>query len=234
MSKLLPRDREKFFRVRQMFNRIAKDYDFLNRRLSLGLDQYWRRRTIQSVHLCRGDIVVDLACGTGELCSLATQAGARVVGVDFSRNMLLAAKKKQTAAALVEGDANAIPMRNASATVVVSGFALRNFVSIEEALREIARVLASGGRLALLEVDVPTSPFLRLGHSIYFGRLVPFFGGLKSDPLAYSYLPRSMSYLPSGPALLELIRSAGFSSVNKINLTSGVVQLITAVRDYRS
>ena len=232
MSELLARGAEKSFRVRQMFNKIAKDYDFLNRWLSFGLDQYWRRRTIQSVRVGQGDIVVDLACGTGDLCSLASQAGASVLGLDFSRNMLVRAKKKQTPAVLVEGDANAIPVRNASVTVVVSGFALRNFVSIERALSEIARVLASGGRLALLEVDVPTNPFLRLGHGIYFGRLVPFLGGLKSDPIAYSYLPRSMSYLPSSPVLLELIRSAGFSSVNKINLTSGVAQLITAVRSY--
>lgn len=232
MSELLARGGEKSFRVRQMFNKIAKDYDFLNRWLSFGLDQYWRRRTIQSVRVGQGDIVVDLACGTGDLCSLASQAGATVLGLDFSRNMLVRAAEKQTPAVLVEGDANAIPVRNASLTVVVSGFALRNFVSIEGALSEIARVLASGGRLALLEVDAPTNPFLRLGHSIYFGRLVPFLGGLKSDPIAYNYLPQSMSYLPSGPVLLELIRSAGFSSVNKTNLTGGVAQLITAVRSY--
>ena len=150
MSELLARGGEKSFRVRQMFNKIAKDYDFLNRWLSFGLDQYWRRRTIQSVRVGQGDIVVDLACGTGDLCSLASQAGATVLGLDFSRNMLVRAAEKQTPAVLVEGDANAIPVRNASLTVVVSGFALRNFVSIEGALSEIARVLASGGRLALL------------------------------------------------------------------------------------
>ena len=114
MSELLARGAEKSFRVRQMFNKIAKDYDILNRWLSFGLDQYWRRRTIQSVRVGQGDIVVDLACGTGDLCKLASQAGASVLGLDFSRNMLVRAAKKQTPAVLVEGDDTDEPIADAT------------------------------------------------------------------------------------------------------------------------
>jgi demethylmenaquinone methyltransferase/2-methoxy-6-polyprenyl-1,4-benzoquinol methylase len=226
----LPAAAEKAAVVRAMFDRIAPRYDVLNRLFSLGLDQYWRRRMVYTVAVCMQDTVVDLACGTGDVSALASERGARVVGVDFAANMLAGARTKGVKAEFVQAEASRLPLPTAWATVVVSGFALRNFVSIPLILAEVARVLAPGGRLALLEVDTPNNPLLRWGYGLYFNHLVPAFGALLSDGWAYAYLPRSVTYLPGNGALRSMIEVAGFQQVVKRPLAGGVVQLLTAVR----
>jgi demethylmenaquinone methyltransferase / 2-methoxy-6-polyprenyl-1,4-benzoquinol methylase len=104
-------------------------------------------------------------------------------------------------------------------------------VSIPMVLAEAARVLTSGGRLALLEVDTPANPLLRWGHQVYFNRVVPFLGSLLSDRQAYAYLPRSVSYLPGWAEFLLLIEQAGFSRVSHQQLSGGIAQLIVAYRE---
>jgi demethylmenaquinone methyltransferase/2-methoxy-6-polyprenyl-1,4-benzoquinol methylase len=113
---------------------------------------------------------------------------------------------------------------------VTCGFGLRNFVSLPEFLAEVARALRPGGRMALLEVDRPANPVMRIGHGIYFGRVVPFIGGLFSDRDAYRYLPRSVAYLPEEADLMALISGAGFAEVAKERLSGGIAQLLTATR----
>jgi demethylmenaquinone methyltransferase / 2-methoxy-6-polyprenyl-1,4-benzoquinol methylase len=174
-----------------MFDRIAPRYDLLNRVISLRLDQRWRRRSMRAAAVTAADTVIDLGCGTGDFSELAAQRGAAVIGIDFSANMLTGARQRQIKAIFFQADAGYLPLPAASATVVLSGFALRNFVSIPIVLREAARVLAPGGRLALLEVDTPRSSLLRLGHNFYFNCLVPWIGSLLSDASAYAYLPKS-------------------------------------------
>lgn len=230
MSDILPRHAEKAASVRVMFDLIAPRYDRLNRWLSLGLDQYWRRKTIRTIAVCADDVVVDLACGTGDLSELAVATGAQVVGIDFAWNMLVCAMQRRIKAAFAHADANALPLPFASVSVVLSGFALRNFASIPRALGEAARVLKPGGRLALLEIDTPDNAFLKWGHSFYFQSIVPILGGLISDRKSYTYLPRSVVYLPEEAELLEVISAAGFERVVKQRLSGGVVQLVTAVR----
>ena len=230
MSDVLPPEAEKAASVRAMFDLIAPQYDRLNRWLSLRLDQYWRRQTIRSVGVCAADGVLDLACGTGDLSELARATGARVIGIDFARNMLVGATRRRITAAFIQADANALPLPAAAVSVVLSGFALRNFVSIPRALQEAARVLKPGGRLALLEVDTPRHTLLKWGHSFYFQRLVPLLGGLISDRKSYLYLPRSVVYLPEEAELLQMVRAAEFEQVVKKRLSAGVAQLITAVR----
>jgi len=227
----LPSPHEKSAVVRAMFDRIAPRYDVLNRLFSLRLDQYWRRVTVRTVAISARDTVVDLACGTGDLSELAVQAGARVVGVDFAANMLAGALRRRIDAAFVQADVSCLPLPTSWATVAVSGFALRNFVSIPAVLAEVARVLKPGGRLALLEVDIPTNRLLRWGHSLYFNRIVPWLGALLSDAWAYAYLPRSVSYLPASEELQQMIEAAGFQKVIKQQLSRGIAQLVMAVRE---
>ena len=226
----LPSREEKAVFVRAMFDRIAPRSDLLNRCFSLRLDQYWRRVTIRTAAVSSHDTVVDLACGTGDLSELAAQTGARVVGIDFSYNMLIGARRRNIPAIFVHSDALSTPLPTAWASVVLSGFALRNFVSIAAVADEAARLLKSGGRLAFLEVDTPANPLLRWGHQLYFTRLVPFLGALLSDKRAYAYLPESVSYLPEDAELLRIIENAGFQQVTKRRLSGGVAQLLTAVR----
>jgi len=226
----LPAGSQKRAAVRLMFERIAPRYDALNRLLTLGLDQRWRRRAVDAVGVGRDDVVVDVATGTGDLAELAAASGARVVGIDYTRGMLRGAQRRDVRAAFLQADAEAIPLSGASATVVTCGFSLRNFVSLARVLAEMGRVLAPGGRLALLDVDVPSSAVVRAGHGLYFDRLVPHIGALLSDREAYAYLPRSVSYLPPREQLLALVRAAGFECVKHRSLLFGTAQLVTARR----
>ncbi len=226
----LPVGEEKKRAVREMFDRIAPRYDRLNRLLSLRLDQRWRREALRALAPGPGDVLLDLACGTGDFLELYGRRGARAIGVDFSAGMLRVAESRGVAGALLQGDASCLPLADGSVTILTCGFALRNFVSLEDVVREVARVLAPGGRIALLEVDEPRSRLLRAGHGLYFNRLVPLIGGLLSDQSAYRYLPRSVSYLPPERELLEMIARAGFTRVAKRRLSGGIVQLLTAER----
>jgi demethylmenaquinone methyltransferase/2-methoxy-6-polyprenyl-1,4-benzoquinol methylase len=227
----LPAAAEKAAVVEAMFDRIAPRYDLLNRLLTLRLDQRWRRATIRLADVGPHDIVVDLGCGTGDMCALAAAAGARVVGVDFAAGMLAAARRRPLAACLVRANAGVLPLPTGCATVVTSAFALRNFVSIGTVLDEAARVLQPGGRLALLEVDQPRGALSRWGHALYFRQLVPLLGALLSDRAAYTYLPQSTAYLPAEAELLRLVAQAGFSRVGKHSFSGGIAQLIVARRD---
>ena len=229
---LLPDDTEKAAVVRAMFDRIAPRYDVLNRLISLWLDQGWRRSAVRAAELGAGDRVIDLGCGTGDLSALASQTGAWVVGVDFAAQMLAGARRRRIRADWVQSDAGRLPFPSAWASAVVSGFALRNFVSIAAVLAESARVLQAGGRLVLIEVDTPTNGLMRRAHSLYFNRIVPRLGALLSDAAAYDYLPRSVSYLPNSQELRRLIETAGFERVSKQRLCGGVAQIVRAVRSH--
>jgi demethylmenaquinone methyltransferase/2-methoxy-6-polyprenyl-1,4-benzoquinol methylase len=213
-----------------MFDRIARRYDGLNRLFTAGLDQRWRRLAVAAIGIGPGDRVLDLACGTGDLAELAARRGARVVGVDFAREMLCGARRRAVRAALVQADGARLPLHSGFATAAVCGFALRNFVSLSEIFAELARVLAPGGRVALLEVDRPAPRWLRSSHSFYFDRVVPLVGGLLSDRRAYAYLPQSTVYLPPTAELLGQLAEAGFRDVVRRPLLFGAVQLVTATR----
>jgi demethylmenaquinone methyltransferase / 2-methoxy-6-polyprenyl-1,4-benzoquinol methylase len=214
-------------RVREMFDRIAGRYDLLNRLLTFGMDVGWRRRAVRALALPPGSLVLDLACGTGALCRELVRAGHRPVGFDFSPGMLARAG---TSAPLVQADVLRVPVGSGVADGVVCGFALRNVVDLPGLFREAARVLRPGGRAVFLEVSEPEQPFLRLGHSVYFRRVVPVVGSLLSDREAYEYLPASMTYLPSSTELAGMLEGAGFGDVRRIALAAGVAQVVEGTR----
>jgi demethylmenaquinone methyltransferase / 2-methoxy-6-polyprenyl-1,4-benzoquinol methylase len=208
-----------------MFDTIAPRYDLVNRVMTFGLDRGWRRSSVSSLLLPPGSKVLDLACGTGDLCRDLDAAGMAAVGVDLSMGMLACARTK---APLLQADALQLPFPGRSFDGVVSGFALRNFVALQPVLSELARVTRPGGRLALLDVSTPDNVLLRRGHALYFGQVVPRLGGLLSDRAAYAYLPKSVAYLPSNREMLDLIAAAGFNDVRRRLLSGGVTQLLTA------
>lgn len=224
----LPEGDDKHRAVEAMFDRIAPRYDRLNRIISLGQDRRWRRQTVGALRLAPGATVLDLGCGTGDLCDVVEDSGYSPIGVDFSAGMLASA---HTRAPLVRADALALPVPDASADGVVSGFALRNFVDLDRFFRECVRVLRPGGRLAALETAEPAAPLLRAGHNLWFRRVVPLVGAtLAHDAEAYDYLPRSAAYLPPLGDLLALVEATGFAAVARRTFTAGAVQLITGTR----
>jgi demethylmenaquinone methyltransferase/2-methoxy-6-polyprenyl-1,4-benzoquinol methylase len=227
VSPELPQGQAKVRAVDDMFDAIAPRYDALNRILTMRMDVGWRKKTVRSLSLAPGAVVLDLACGTGDLCRVLDDAGYRPVGVDRSAGMLAAAR---TSAPLVRGDGMALPVADGSIDGVTCGFALRNILGLGEFFAECARVLRPGGRVALLEVAVPANPLLRKGHSLYFGKVVPFVGGLLSDRAAYRYLPQSVAYLPPVPEVLAMMRAAGFADASRRALSGGIAQLLTGTR----
>ena len=225
MKPVLPTFSEKELTVRKMFDRIAPRYDLLNRLITFGLDTKWRKKTVKHINTHPGEKILDVACGTGDLCNSLRKAGMKAIGMDFSRGML---KSFNSNAPLINGDALKIPIHDSSVDGVTCGFALRNFLDINLFLNEVARILKPGSRVALLEVDEPGNRYMKMGHSFYFNKIVPFIGGLFSDKAAYSYLPRSVVYLPKEDEIIKMIERSGLSNVKKFRLTGGIAQLLVA------
>jgi demethylmenaquinone methyltransferase/2-methoxy-6-polyprenyl-1,4-benzoquinol methylase len=210
-----------------MFDAIAGRYDLVNRVMTFGMDVGWRRRAVAALRLPGASLVADLACGTGDLCTELDRAGYRAVGLDFSHGMLARATATSP---LVQADVLAVPLRSSSLDGATCGFAMRNVTDLGAFLAEVGRVVRPGGRIALLEAGEPEGRLLRAGHRVYFGKVVPLIGGALSDRSAYSYLPRSMAYLPPTRDLLAMVRAAGFADVERAALGAGAAQLITGTR----
>jgi len=223
----LPIGERKAQAVEEMFDRIAPRYELVNRVMTLGLDAGWRRRAVRELRLVPGARVVDIGCGTGDLCRVLERALLDAVGVDIAAGMLARA---HTSAPLVRADALRLPLRDGSVDGAISGFALRNVVDIPACFDEAARVIRPGGRAVFLEVSEPPNPVLRRLHALYFQRVVPLIGGLLSDTAAYRYLPKSTAYLPPPEALLALLKDAGFTRCRRIVLGAGAAQLIIGTR----
>jgi demethylmenaquinone methyltransferase/2-methoxy-6-polyprenyl-1,4-benzoquinol methylase len=225
---VLPQGDDKVRAVRDMFDAIAPRYDFVNRVLTFRLDVRWRRRAVEALCLPRGSLVLDLASGTGDLCVGLAAAGHRPISIDFSLGMLRADHSRSPR---VQADILRLPIAAAAADGVTCGFALRNLAALEPFFAELARTVRPGGRIALLDVGVPSNPLVRAGHALYFGKLVPKIGGWLSDAAAYRYLPRSVAYLPPPEELIASLRRNGFADASRQQLTLGVTQLFVGSRD---
>jgi demethylmenaquinone methyltransferase / 2-methoxy-6-polyprenyl-1,4-benzoquinol methylase len=223
----LPTGPEKARLVREMFDRIAPRYDLVNRAITFGMDLGWRRRAVRALRLPARSLVLDVACGTGDLCRELQRTGYAAVGVDVSWGMLRLARG---CSPLVQADALHLPFRDGAVDGITCGFALRNVIDLDRLFGEFARMVRPGGRLALLEVDEPNSRIARAGHGVYFRRIVPLIGRVLSDREAYEYLPRSTEYLPRPPKLRAMLEEAGFLDLGRESLALGAAQLVTATR----
>jgi demethylmenaquinone methyltransferase / 2-methoxy-6-polyprenyl-1,4-benzoquinol methylase len=211
--------------VRSMFDRIAPVYDAMNRLMTAGLDQRWRRAAVGAV-VRPGDRVLDACCGTGDLAVAAAQAGGVVTGVDFSRPMLERARRKAPEIEWVEGDALALPFGDGSFAAATVGFGVRNLAELERGLRELRRVLQPGGRLAILEITRPQgllAPFYRF----WFDGVIPVAGKVLPGGSAYEYLPASVRRFPDPQGLAKLMDEAGFGDIRWRLFGGGIVALHT-------
>ena len=210
--------------VQRMFDRIAPVYDGMNRVMTAGLDQRWRRATVGEA-VREGDYVLDACCGTGDLALAASKAGAAgVVGLDFSERMLERARRKAPGLEFVQGDVLSLPFDDGHFDSAVVGFGVRNVDDLEKALGELRRVLRPGGRVGILEITTPRGP-LKPFYKLWFDRIVPLLGRLLPGGDAYTYLPASVRRFPAPEALAELLGSCGFEAVRFRRFAGGIVAL---------
>jgi demethylmenaquinone methyltransferase / 2-methoxy-6-polyprenyl-1,4-benzoquinol methylase len=209
--------------VRTMFDRIAPVYDTMNRVMSAGLDQRWRRITADAA-VRPGDRVLDACCGTGDLALAAHAAGGRVTGLDFSDRMLDRAVRKSNRVEWMRGDALALPFADGSFDAITVGFGVRNLDDLGRGLNEFRRVLRPGGRLAVLEITRPSGPLAPF-YRLWFDALVPLGGKLLPGGSAYTYLPASVRRFPGPAEFADLMRRAGFGPVAYRLFAGGIVAL---------
>ncbi len=216
-----------------MFGSIAHRYDFLNHLLSLSIDRYWRWLTTRRLAsaLDKESLVLDLCTGTGDL-AFSLSKRSRVIGCDFSHEMLVIGRRKAQEKALagrvrfVEGDALQLPFESGSFRAVTIAFGLRNLAGYSEGLEEMFRILQPAGLLAVLEFSQPRIPILRQLYFFYFTRILPWIGErISGREGPYAYLPESVKEFPSPPELDQLILHAGFRSVQHERLSGGIATL---------
>jgi demethylmenaquinone methyltransferase/2-methoxy-6-polyprenyl-1,4-benzoquinol methylase len=215
--------------VRKMFDGIAPRYDLLNSLLSAGVHHGWRRFAVRCAALAPGDCALDICCGTGDFARELRQSvgkPGRIVGIDFSRAMLDNGRPKMERAAILRAQADAIrlPFSGDAFDAVTVAFGIRNVARIDQALREIARVLRPGGRFVCLEFANPEPSLFKTVYDAYSKSVLPRVGGLLSgNPHAYAYLPESVSRFHSRADLAAAIAAAGFDPVRYVDLTFGIV-----------
>ncbi len=221
-----------------MFDSIARRYDLLNRVLSAGLDGGWRRKAISALDLESGHVILDLCTGTGDFGFAALDhESIRVVGLDVAREMVRIghhkSRRRGSDAAMLFGlgDAESLPLPDASMDGALIAFGIRNVVDRARALGEIARVLKPGARLAILEFGIPPNRFFRALYFFYFRHMLPVIGGLISgNRHAYDYLPDSVRRFPSPGEFTTLAGAAGFRVSRFERLTFGIVTLYVSER----
>lgn len=225
---------QKSLYIQNLFDSIAKYYDIANTLLSFGRDNYWRRFTAQIVKDSNSKEIIDLCAGTGKLSLAIAQKipDSRIVGLDFSKEMLKRGKKnlmkfaEREQITLQYGNAMKIPFEDNMFDCATMAFSLRNVDDICGVLSEMKRVVCSNGIVISLELSKPESPLFRSIYYTYFYHLLPSIGGLISrekDP--YNYLPDSLTHFPDRFQLEEIFRKVGLKKVRSYPLTVGIVAL---------
>jgi demethylmenaquinone methyltransferase/2-methoxy-6-polyprenyl-1,4-benzoquinol methylase len=214
-----------------MFDRVARRYDLINTVLSGGTDGGWRRRAARETGLAAGGSALDVACGSGRLTAeLAKRAGqgGRVVGLDFSAQMLEVARRRYPKLEFIEGDALELPFDSASFDAATISFGLRNLADPVRGLREMARVVRPGGRAVVLEFVRPPRNLIGVGYRVYLRTLLPVIGGaISGDRPAYRYLSDTIDSYRTPGELAGMAAAAGWSDMEYRGLALGTVGLLS-------
>lgn len=220
--------------VRNMFNRIAGKYDFLNHFLSLGIDIYWRKRLVNLLKKNQPQTILDIATGTGDLAIAISKKlpQAQIIGADISEKMLEVGQKKilkkklQDRIVLEEGDSEALKYDDQYFDAVTVAFGVRNYENLDHGLAEMYRVTKTHGKVFILEFSKPTVFPVKQLYNFYFTSILPLLGkGVSKDQSAYTYLPESVRSFPDGSDFLNHLEKAGYKKVNYITLSFGIVSI---------
>lgn len=224
-------------KIQQMFDGIAPSYDRLNHLMSLGVDKIWRRRALKEIVDGTQQQILDVACGTGDstiAIALKAAPGSRITGIDISTGMMEPLMRKAAHEGvhdrikLLVADALDMPFPDGTFHRVTCAFGVRNFEDKSRGLAEFHRVLKPGGKAVILELSVPSKPWLRQLYDIYFMHILPWIGGMVSgNKEAYRYLPASVHAFPSPSAFCAMMEEAGFRNVRHISLSMGLCRLYT-------
>lgn len=228
---------KKSFIVR-LFDDIAPTYDKLNHILSLNIDKSWRSKSVKQVLKGKHDVVLDIACGTGDFSIELAQKGVEeVIGVDISEGMMKIGMEKVKALGLEDkismhvDDSESLSLEDNSIDAVTVAFGVRNFEHLQIGLNEMNRVIRPGGTVNVLELSVPSNPVLLWCYKLYFMHVLPFFGGLVSgNKEAYKYLPTSVMNFPKPNVFMSMLETAGFKEVKQRAFTFGLCRLFTGVK----
>lgn len=230
---------EKAGQVELMFDNIASTYDTLNHRLSWNIDRRWRRRAISLLAPFQPKTILDIATGTGDFAILAAQLlkPDKLVGVDISEGMMNVGRQKVEAAGLSsvvsfdKEDCLSLSYNEGSFDAVTSAFGIRNFASLDDGLKEMCRVLKTGGHLSIVELTMPPRfPMRQLFH-IYAHTVLPVYGRLVSkDSGAYTYLTKTIEAFPQGEQMVDILCKAGFQKASFRRLTFGICTIYFATK----
>jgi len=223
---------EKKNKVKNIFDSIAGKYDFLNHLLSFGVDHYWRRKALKLSNVGSESILLDIACGTGDVAIEAYKQGVKkIIGADFSHNMLrlFAKKSNWIEGKTVQTTAEEMPFKDNSFTNITVAFGVRNFYDIKEGFKSFHRIIKVNGRATVIEFQMPENKFFKSLYKFYFKKILPSIGGIISkNKAAYNYLPESVEEFDEKIILVDLLKEAGFNTVIKFKLTFGIVQVVIA------
>ncbi|PIW68995.1 MAG: hypothetical protein COW08_09590 [Ignavibacteriales bacterium CG12_big_fil_rev_8_21_14_0_65_30_8] len=231
-NSVLKEDKKK--QVKFIFENIAGKYDFLNHLLSFGLDFYWRKKALKLSDLNSKSVLLDVACGTGDVAIQARKMGVKnIFGADFSFNMLKLFNNKSNwiKGKNIQMVAEKMPIKPGSVTNITVAFGVRNFFDIGEGFRSFYNILSEGGKATILEFRLPKNIVIRKLYEFYFYNILPFVGGIISgNREAYKYLPDSVGNFDKKVDLVDMLKSYGFSKVEKHIFTLGTVQVIIATK----
>ena len=221
-----------------MFNNISGNYDGLNRVISLGIDQSWRKKVVQLVGENNPKQILDIATGTGDLALMMMSLNPdKITGLDISEGMLNVGKQKVKNAGLsdkiemIVGDSENMPFDDNTFDAITVSFGVRNFENLDKGLQEIVRVLKPGGKFVVLETSNPTKTPFKQGYKLYTNIFLPIVGRLFSkDKVAYSYLSESANSFPFGKAFNNILEKNGFKEANNLPVTFGVASIYTALK----
>ncbi|MEY3620206.1 MAG: bifunctional demethylmenaquinone methyltransferase/2-methoxy-6-polyprenyl,4-benzoquinol methylase [Bacteroidota bacterium] len=225
--------------VASMFDHIAKRYDFLNRFLSLGIDQGWRKKAIANFGTQKIHHLLDIATGTADMALMAhkTIAPSKITGIDISEGMMqygrikIADKGLNNQIQLVTGDSTAIPFGDEIFDAAMVAFGVRNFANLEKGLSEIYRVLQPGSKLVILEFSQPSSFWFKPIYKLYMNWITPTIGKLFSgNRAAYQYLNDSVIAFPEGQAFINIFEQVGFKQVFQKKLTLGICSIYCGIK----